>query len=102
METNTLITTPRAPDTTGSVSSTITIVQRDIYPTKHLQEYTTSSWLDGISTAGGFWTFVNGAFALFFGADILYFALSYEQCLLPGIHMLTRMPQENALSQRWG
>jgi hypothetical protein len=29
--------------------------------------------MTGIATFGGFWTFLNGVFALFFGANILYF-----------------------------
>lgn len=32
------------------------------------------SALSGISTFGGVWTFVNGLFALLFGANIMYFA----------------------------
>jgi hypothetical protein len=38
-----------------------------------MQEYTEWSAVGGLATMGGFWTFVNGAFALFFGANIIYF-----------------------------
>ncbi|KAJ6484740.1 hypothetical protein C8R45DRAFT_1098896 [Mycena sanguinolenta] len=42
------------------------------------------SMLDGLSSAGGLWTFANGAFAFLFGADLLYFFLGYYVflCLL--------------------
>ncbi|KAJ6467430.1 hypothetical protein C8R45DRAFT_938768 [Mycena sanguinolenta] len=42
-----------------------------------LQDTADSSFLSGISTFGGFWTFVNGTFALFFGANIVYFAFGH-------------------------
>ncbi|KAJ7630016.1 hypothetical protein DFH06DRAFT_704976 [Mycena polygramma] len=38
-----------------------------------VRDFTDSSGLNGLATAGGFWTFVNGAFAMVFGANILYF-----------------------------
>ncbi|KAJ7323225.1 hypothetical protein DFH08DRAFT_1029512 [Mycena albidolilacea] len=42
-------------------------------PFKHLQDTTDASFLSGIATFGGFWTFLNGAFALLFGANVVYF-----------------------------
>jgi hypothetical protein len=42
-------------------------------PFKFLQDTADTSPLSGIATFGGFWTFVNGAFALFFGANVVYF-----------------------------
>jgi hypothetical protein len=54
-------------------NSTLLIYQSESSPTKFIQEYTESSAVGGLATMGGFWTFVNGAFALFFGANIIYF-----------------------------
>lgn len=42
-------------------------------PFEYLQDMADASPLSGIATFGGFWTFVNGAFALFFGANVVYF-----------------------------
>jgi hypothetical protein len=42
-------------------------------PFKFLQDTADASPLSGIATFGGFWTFVNGTFALFFGANVIYF-----------------------------
>jgi hypothetical protein len=42
-------------------------------PFKYLQDTTDASFLSGIATFGGFWTFLNGAFALLFGANVVYF-----------------------------
>ncbi|KAJ6588396.1 hypothetical protein B0H19DRAFT_1099127 [Mycena capillaripes] len=39
-----------------------------------VQDYADASVLNGLATFGGFWTFVNGAFAMVFGANILYFS----------------------------
>jgi hypothetical protein len=44
-----------------------------------VQDYTDASILNGIATFGGFWTFMDGAFAILFGANILYFL--YGGCL---------------------
>ncbi|KAF7357204.1 Short-chain dehydrogenase/reductase family protein [Mycena sanguinolenta] len=40
------------------------------------QDSSDTTPLSGFSTFGGFWTFVNGAFVLFFGANVMYFAFS--------------------------
>ncbi|KAJ7681943.1 hypothetical protein DFH06DRAFT_1387931 [Mycena polygramma] len=56
-----------------SLSSTLTLVQREGTPTKFLQD-SAATPIDGISAFGGAWTFINGAFVLFFGANVLYFA----------------------------
>ncbi|KAF7360459.1 Short-chain dehydrogenase/reductase family protein [Mycena venus] len=42
-------------------------------PAEIVQDYTDASVLNGIANFGGFWTFVNGAFAMVFGANLLYF-----------------------------
>jgi hypothetical protein len=75
LEVDTLLPTKQLANN-SPVSSTLTIVQRESHPTKHLQEYTSASMIDGISAAGGFWTFVNGTFILLFGANIMYFTFS--------------------------
>jgi hypothetical protein len=73
-ELHSIQTDPRYNDTsiTGPVS-TLSIVETRADPTKFIQEYTESSALGGFATVGGLWTFINGAFALFFGANMLYF-----------------------------
>ncbi|KAJ7203111.1 hypothetical protein GGX14DRAFT_652603 [Mycena pura] len=47
-------------------------------PCQIFQEATDSSTLSGVTNLGGFWTFVNGAFALLFGANIIYFAFGHS------------------------
>jgi hypothetical protein len=44
------------------------------FPYKVLQETADATPISGIATFGGFWAFVNGVFALTFGANVLYFA----------------------------
>ncbi|KAJ6448223.1 hypothetical protein C8R45DRAFT_948129 [Mycena sanguinolenta] len=51
-------------------------------PIKSFRDTPDASLLSGISSFGGFWTFVNGTFALVFGANVVYFAfgkLAYPQ-----------------------
>jgi len=68
MEVNSLFqTNPQA------ATATLTLVPRETYPSKFMQEYTNSSALDGLSSVGGLWTLVNGMFVLFFGANFLYY-----------------------------
>jgi hypothetical protein len=62
------------------LSSKVVIVQRgdSNIPTKWVQESATTP-LDGVSTVGGLWTFVEGLFVLLFGANVIYFAFGrYE------------------------
>ncbi|KAF7328368.1 Short-chain dehydrogenase/reductase family protein [Mycena venus] len=52
---------------------------------KLLQDTVDASAISGIATVGGFWSFLNGAFVLVFGANVIYFALGkspvqYLQC----------------------
>jgi hypothetical protein len=51
------------------------LYQPYLYANKLQQDSSDVSPLSGLATFGGFWTFVNGAFALFFGANVVYFAL---------------------------
>ncbi|KAJ6461703.1 hypothetical protein C8R45DRAFT_941096 [Mycena sanguinolenta] len=56
----------------GNITSlTLSVIP---YPIRFFQDTADASVLSGISAFGGFWTFVNGTFALFFGANIIYFA----------------------------
>ncbi|KAJ6467357.1 hypothetical protein C8R45DRAFT_1219117 [Mycena sanguinolenta] len=55
----------------NTTSLTLRVVQE---PIRYFQDTANASALSGISTFGGFWTFVNGTFALIFGANIVYFA----------------------------
>ncbi|KAF7300908.1 Short-chain dehydrogenase/reductase family protein [Mycena kentingensis (nom. inval.)] len=61
---------PNAPDTTGI----LTIMNPSYMVARHLQVTQDSTVLSGLSSFGGLWTFVNGTFAMFFGANIVYFA----------------------------
>jgi hypothetical protein len=53
----------------------LTLYQEQPGAIRLLQEASDTSPLSGVSTFGGFWTFLNGTFALFFGANVFYFAL---------------------------
>ncbi|KAJ7881510.1 hypothetical protein B0H14DRAFT_3857722 [Mycena olivaceomarginata] len=67
-------------------------------PIKFLQDTADASYLSGIATFGGFWTFVNGTFALFFGANVIYFMFGRRPLSALGVvHLL----QRRALVRRW-
>ncbi|KAJ7453027.1 hypothetical protein B0H11DRAFT_1927177 [Mycena galericulata] len=72
-------------------SSTLSIVQVSPDPVKFIQEYTETSAIDGLATMGGFWTIVNGAFALFFGANVLYFLFGFNQFATAGRRPLSTL-----------
>ncbi|KAJ7844488.1 hypothetical protein B0H13DRAFT_1908878 [Mycena leptocephala] len=57
--------------TTPSDITTLTLSNRPLYPTRLLQETVDTTVLSGIANFGGFWSFVNGAFTLIFGANVL-------------------------------
>ncbi|KAJ7203110.1 hypothetical protein GGX14DRAFT_399072 [Mycena pura] len=60
-------------------------------PFQIFQEASDSSILSGITKLGGFWTFVNGAFALLFGANIIYFAFGRRPLSALGVaHLFQR------------
>ncbi|KAJ6569051.1 hypothetical protein B0H19DRAFT_1373388 [Mycena capillaripes] len=51
-----------------------------------------------VATFGGFWTFLNGTFALFFGANVIYFAFGRRPLSALGfVHVF----QRRALVRRW-
>ncbi|KAJ7368739.1 hypothetical protein DFH08DRAFT_928803, partial [Mycena albidolilacea] len=77
--------------------STVVIVQRQTKPTKWVQE-SAATPLDGISTVGGLWTFVEGVFVLFFGANVVYFAFGRRPLTALGIlHFF----QSHSLLKKW-
>ncbi|KAJ7090697.1 hypothetical protein C8R44DRAFT_891861 [Mycena epipterygia] len=55
--------------TTDANVTTLVLSQTSAYATKVLQDTVDVTAISGIATFGGFWTFVNGTFALFFGAN---------------------------------
>lgn len=55
--------------------TTLRIAQPQTGPVKFVQEYIETSAIAGLATIGGFWTFVNGAFTLLFGTNVLYFLI---------------------------
>ncbi|KAJ7810725.1 hypothetical protein B0H13DRAFT_2475910 [Mycena leptocephala] len=54
-------------EVSGSNITTLTLLQMDGAVTQILQDTVDDTLLSGISVFGGFWTFVNGSFMLFFG-----------------------------------
>ncbi|KAJ7885820.1 hypothetical protein B0H13DRAFT_2343086 [Mycena leptocephala] len=81
MEVTSLLHLPQTLDPAASFSATLTILQRSYYgfrsqqqldaAFKTIEEYKDVSMLDGVSTVGGLWTFLNGAFVFLFGANII-------------------------------
>ncbi|KAJ7634971.1 hypothetical protein FB45DRAFT_1056923 [Roridomyces roridus] len=66
--------------------------------TRAVQESQDASPVSGLSTFGGFWTFVDGVFVLVFGANIIYFLLGRRPLSALGlIHIF----QRRALIRRW-
>ncbi|KAK7014398.1 hypothetical protein R3P38DRAFT_1450584 [Favolaschia claudopus] len=62
------------------------------------EEYSDSSVLSGLANVGGFWTILNGAFALVFGANVLYFMFAMRPISALGMaHLFHR----SSLTQRW-
>ncbi|KAJ7826886.1 hypothetical protein B0H14DRAFT_1243640 [Mycena olivaceomarginata] len=68
------------------------------YATKLQQDSSDVSSLSGLATFGGFWTFVNGTFALFFGANVVYFALGRRPLSALG---LVHVFQRRTLARQW-
>ncbi|KAF7348871.1 Short-chain dehydrogenase/reductase family protein [Mycena venus] len=94
MELYTLINANNLGDT-APLSSTVAIMQGG--GTKWVQE-SAATPLDGISTAGGLWTFVEGAFVLLFGANVFYFAFGRRPLSALGIMHLF---QRRSLIKKW-
>ncbi|KAJ7018214.1 hypothetical protein C8F04DRAFT_1405093 [Mycena alexandri] len=78
--------------------ATLTLVQRHPNATRQFIDTPDSTVLNGIATFGGFWTFLNGAFALFFGANVLYFAFGRRPLSALG---LVHVFQRRRLQRQW-
>ncbi|KAJ7106004.1 hypothetical protein C8R44DRAFT_987545 [Mycena epipterygia] len=84
-------------DTLNSDLTTLTLYPNS-FATKLLEETVDLSVLSGIATFGGFWTFLNGAFALFFGANVIYFAFGRRPLSALGV---VHIFQRRALVRQW-
>ncbi|KAJ7812255.1 hypothetical protein B0H14DRAFT_2857433 [Mycena olivaceomarginata] len=103
------LTTVFTPDITGLQTiypanesrpnaATLTLFQQETYATRLLQDTVDTTALTGIATFGGFWTFLNGAFALFFGANVLYFLFGRRPLSALGV---VHVFQRHRLVRRW-
>ncbi|KAF7346615.1 hypothetical protein MSAN_01799000 [Mycena sanguinolenta] len=80
----------------GNISSlTLSVVPE---PIRFFRDTADASALSGIATFGGFWTFVDGTFALFFGANIVYFAFGRRPLSALGV---VHLFQRRALARKW-
>ncbi|KAF7334070.1 Short-chain dehydrogenase/reductase family protein [Mycena venus] len=67
-------------------------------PRRFVEDVSDASVISGISNLGGLWTFVNGAFALLFGANVIYLAFGRRPLSALGvIHLF----QRRALVRKW-
>ncbi|KAJ6543062.1 hypothetical protein B0H19DRAFT_1311204 [Mycena capillaripes] len=57
-----------------------------------------STFLSGIATFGGFWTFLNGAFAIFFGENVIYFMFGRRPLSALGV---VHIFQRRQLVRQW-
>ncbi|KAJ7025127.1 hypothetical protein C8F04DRAFT_1269485 [Mycena alexandri] len=85
-------------ETTDPSGATLTLVQRISWATRKIIDMADTTVLNGIATFGGFWTFLNGAFALFFGANVLYFAFGRRPLSALG---LVHIFQHHLLKRQW-
>ncbi|KAJ7347510.1 hypothetical protein DFH08DRAFT_960826 [Mycena albidolilacea] len=89
---------PAPPNVTDTVTLRLRI-RGDVFGvTRAAEDFADTSVLAGFATLGGFWTFTNGAFALIFGANILYFLWKTRPLSALGIiHIF----QKRKLIQNW-
>ncbi|KAJ7474053.1 hypothetical protein FB451DRAFT_1558305 [Mycena latifolia] len=87
------------PSNTGGASLTrLTLVNEYSVATRLLQDTADATVLSGIASFGGLWTFINSAFALVFGANVVYFAFGQRPLSALGVvHIL----QRGALVRQW-
>ncbi|KAJ7168616.1 hypothetical protein C8R46DRAFT_1033825 [Mycena filopes] len=85
----------------GPAVATLTLFQPSSSFTKYTVETVSSTVLEGISTIGGFWTFLNGAFTLIFGANILYFAFGTSGRRPLSALGLAHIFQRTRLERQW-
>ncbi|KAK7022611.1 hypothetical protein R3P38DRAFT_1121802 [Favolaschia claudopus] len=88
------------PDTsvTDPELASLTLYQEETGFTRILADTVDATALTGISTFGGFWTFLDGAFAVFFGANVLYFMFGRRPMTALGI---AHIFQRGALIRQW-
>ncbi|KAF7354185.1 Short-chain dehydrogenase/reductase family protein [Mycena venus] len=93
------------PDTLYNASSasdpgsrTLSVTQIQPNPVRFIQQSTENDAIAGIGTMGGFWAFLNGAFVLFFGANIMYFLFGSRPLSALGI---VHIFQRRRLVQNW-
>ncbi|KAF7350853.1 Short-chain dehydrogenase/reductase family protein [Mycena sanguinolenta] len=88
------------PSDSSAATNEATLVLFHPYPyaIKLQQDSSDITPLSGLSTFGGFWTFVEGAFVLLFGANVMYFALGRRPLSALGlIHIF----QRRTLVRQW-
>ncbi|KAJ6473494.1 hypothetical protein DFH09DRAFT_1218872 [Mycena vulgaris] len=85
-------------DTPRSNIATLTLVQPLNGLGTIMQDTVDVSPLSALATFGGFWTFVNGAFALVFGANVVYFGFGWRPLSALGI---VHLFQRRELVRRW-
>ncbi|KAJ6543076.1 hypothetical protein B0H19DRAFT_1268245 [Mycena capillaripes] len=83
---------------TGSRVVNLTLVQQNAFATRIFEDTLDSTALSGIATFGGFWTFLNGAFALCFGANVIYFMFGRRPLSALGV---VHMFQRRRLVRQW-
>ncbi|KAJ6497354.1 hypothetical protein C8R45DRAFT_1093745 [Mycena sanguinolenta] len=84
--------------TTGTNGATLVLFHPYSKAIKLQQDSLDITPLSGFSTFGGLWTFVEGVFVLFFGANMMYFALGRRPLSALGlIHIF----QRRALVRQW-
>ncbi|KAJ7636620.1 hypothetical protein FB45DRAFT_1024725 [Roridomyces roridus] len=87
---------PNLTATNNSNAGQLTLKQR---PGRQvLQDTISNTAFSGIATVGGFWTFVNGAFALLFGANVIYFAFGRRPLSALGV---VHIFQRSSLKRQW-
>ncbi|KAJ7074711.1 hypothetical protein C8F01DRAFT_33819 [Mycena amicta] len=95
----TTTSTPSAFDLSESTTTVnMTIVQRESFVTKFVQEFTDATALDGLSSMGGLWTTIDAIFTILFGASVLYFAFGKRPLSPLGI---VHTFQNRTLTRNW-
>ncbi|KAF7343503.1 Short-chain dehydrogenase/reductase family protein [Mycena sanguinolenta] len=97
-----------SPSSSGLITATLRLVRvyqglaALTYPDSTLVELRNElrdpSVLGGLSSAGGLWTFANGAFVFLFGADLLYFFLGHRPLSALG---LLHIFQKRTIKRKW-
>ncbi|KAJ6506819.1 hypothetical protein C8R45DRAFT_1069769 [Mycena sanguinolenta] len=81
----------------GNITS-LTLTQISDGPIRFFRDTAEAPVLSGIAAFGGFWTFVNGTFALFFGANVVYFAFGRKPLSALGV---VHLFQRRTLVRQW-